>query len=97
MTFEEFNKSLTSLSPPRSLPRLLEGLWWEKKGDWAAAHQIAQSIAGRDGALVHAFLHRREGDESNASYWYNRASRDKPHVSLEEEWESIVKELLNKS
>jgi hypothetical protein len=96
VTLEEFEQTLSGSSPPRTVSKLLEALWQERKGDWAMAHQLAQSVGGVDGALVHAYLHRKEGDESNALYWYSRARRDKPQVALEQEWENIVKELLNK-
>jgi hypothetical protein len=97
MTFEEFKSTLASATPPATLTKLLEALWREKRGEWASAHQIAQSVGGADGAWVHAYLHRKEGDESNASYWYSHAGRNKPRVSLGQEWENIVKELLEKS
>jgi hypothetical protein len=43
---------------------------------------------------VHAYLHRVEGDLSNAGYWYRRAKRPVPEQSLEAEWQAIVSELL---
>jgi hypothetical protein len=41
---------------------------------WEQAHQLAQSKEG-DAAhdRLHAFLHRVEGDSTNAAYWYRRA------------------------
>jgi hypothetical protein len=35
-------------------------------------------------------LHRKEGDEANASYWYSRAGKLKPQISFNEEWQIIV-------
>jgi hypothetical protein len=35
-----------------------------------------------------------EGDNGNARYWYNKAGKEMPQVSLEEEWKKIVIELL---
>jgi len=43
---------------------------------------------------VHAYLHRKEGDLWNADYWYAKAKKDRPLVSLEEEWENLVKQFL---
>jgi hypothetical protein len=54
----------------------LLALWWDAKGDWEKAHGIAQDVARADGAWVHAYLHRKEGDLGNAGYWYQRAGRD---------------------
>jgi hypothetical protein len=45
---------------------------------------------------VHAYLHRKEGDLGNASYWYSRAGQQRPPISLEEEWEQLAGELLDK-
>ena len=53
-------------------------LWCEARGDWARAHELAQRAANRDGDWVHAYLHRVEGDEGNAGYWYVRAGRQAP-------------------
>lgn len=40
---------------------------------WHAAHDLCQSMEGDpDMDLVHAILHRREGDADNARYWLER-------------------------
>lgn len=85
-----FLKSLTEGIPDSKYSQLLAALWWDKKGDWDRAHSIAQDVPGRDGSWVHAYLHRVEGDEWNASYWYNRANKKLPNQSLEEEWNTLV-------
>jgi hypothetical protein len=41
-----------------------------------------------------AYLHRKEGDQSNAAYWYSRAGKPVCRESLEAEWLNIVKGLL---
>lgn len=94
MTLEEFKSSLKNSAPPEGLTPLLEALWYEGKNDWEMAHNIAQDINSNDGSWIHAYLHRKEGDLGNASYWYSRAGRRMPEVSLEKEWEEIVRELL---
>jgi hypothetical protein len=53
-----------------------------------------QAISSVDAAWVHAYLHRKEGDIWNADYWYSRAGRQRPNLSLEDEWRSLVAELL---
>jgi hypothetical protein len=72
----------------------LSGLWWDAKGDWKRAHESAQQDEGRDGSWVHAYLHRKEGDQGNAAYWYSRAGRTVSPESLDAEWVSIVRALL---
>lgn len=72
----------------------LLALWWAGKGDWHHAHEVAQETDGRDGAWVHALLHRQEGDPGNAGYWYRRAGRPVGAGAIEAEWEAMVRELL---
>ena len=94
MTLTELKASLTAPAPPGDLSPLLAALWRDAKGDWGAAHRLAQDVEGADGAWVHAYLHRKEGDAGNAAYWYRRAGRPVARVSLEEEWEQIAAALL---
>ena len=103
MSFTEFEASLTGASPPpASLSVPLRALWLEAKGDWSGAHDLAQTAdrmgggksAAREGAWVHAYLHRKEGDETNAAYWYARAGRPVATGGLAVEWREIVIELL---
>jgi len=49
-----------------------------------------------EGSWVHAYPHRKEGDQGNAAYWYSRAGKAVCHESLDAEWISIVKALLHK-
>jgi hypothetical protein len=94
MTLAEMEASLAEKAPPPGLPDLLRALWHEARGDWDRAHRIAQSVDDADGAWVHAYLHRKEGDLSNAGYWYSRAGRKRPDVPLGEEWKQIAEALL---
>ena len=94
MTFAEFRSSLKNSATPPQVTPLLQAMWYDAKGDWERAHEICQEIENRDGAHIHAYLHRKEGDLSNAGYWYRKAGRNTPSVSLDEEWEMIVSELL---
>jgi hypothetical protein len=94
MSFEEFKSSLRQSSPPANLSALAQALWFDGKGDWEAAHNLAQDVNTNDGSWVHAYLHRKEGDVGNASYWYHRAGKKMATASLEEEWSAIVKALL---
>jgi hypothetical protein len=96
MNVDEFRASLTEPSPPATLPTLLAALWWDAKGDWKRAHETAQDVSGPDGAWVHAYLHRKEGDAGNAGYWYGQAARPHCTLTLDAEWEQIVSALLSR-
>ena len=95
MDLVEFRESLSGSEPPARLGKLLEALWHEAHGDWNRAHEIAQSQKGRTAAAVHAYLHRREGDLSNADYWYERAGRERTRGALDREWQALAAELLS--
>jgi hypothetical protein len=94
MTIHEFRESLSQDEPPQGLSRALAGLWWDAKGDWTKAHESAQQDEGQAGAWVHAYLHRKEGDSSNAAYWYRRAGKSPAQDSFEDEWGEITGSLL---
>lgn len=100
MSFEEFKDAITrGTAEPTGVGRAAVALWFEARGDWEAAHTCAQEDKGRDGAWVHAYLHRKEGDLGNAGYWYARAGRKMPEdgVTLAAEWEQIARALLEAS
>jgi hypothetical protein len=94
MTLDQFKASAHQASPPGGLPPLLVALWHDARGDWDAAHRVAQDVDDEDGAWVHAYLHRKEGDDGNAAYWYRRAGRSPGRGTLHEEWVTIVEALL---
>ena len=94
MTFSEFELSLKLPKPPVEITGVLESLWHDGKNDWEAAHAIAQDIESAEGSWIHGYLHRKEVDESNARYWYGRAGRPFPKITLEEEWEQLVTHFL---
>ena len=95
MTVDDFHQSLAASEPPAGLTFALAGLWWDAKGDWTKAHESAQQDEGFAGSWVHAYLHRKEGDASNAAYWYGRAKVPSSRSSFEEEWEEIASSLLS--
>jgi hypothetical protein len=94
MTFTDFKASLQEPLPPEGLSKLLTAMWHDAKGDWSAAHEIAQDVDTPEGAWIHAYLHRKEGDNSNAAYWYRLAKQKVPDVAIEDEWETISKEFI---
>ena len=85
---------MSGAAPPPGLSSALLALWHDGRGDWDRAHETAQSVEDGEGAWVHAYLHRKEGDAANAAYWYRRARRPIATGTLDEEWESIVTALL---
>jgi hypothetical protein len=91
VTIAEFGASDGS-----ALSGALFALWWDARGDWGKAHEVAQDVAGADGAWVHAYLHRKDGDLGNAAYWYRRAGRPVATGDARLEWEGIVREMLDK-
>ena len=72
----------------------LRAMWEAARGRWDAAHAIAQDIDDRMGSWIHAYLHRKNGELSNASYWYRRAGQPVANDSLDDEWARIVEVLL---
>ena len=94
MILDDFRQSLNATEPPAGLSQALAGLWWDAKGDWKRAHESAQQDEGMEGSWVHAYLHRKEGDQDNAAYWYRRASKPVCREPLDAEWTKIVKNLL---
>jgi len=94
MDLTQFRSSLAGSEPPSGLSPPLLTLWWEAKGDWRRAHECAQEDRTPNGSIVHAYLHRVEGDPSNAGYWYKRAGRPPATGTLAEEWEALAREFL---
>ncbi|MBD2358506.1 hypothetical protein H6G41_28500 [Tolypothrix sp. FACHB-123] len=79
-----------------TLPKALQALFYDKKGNWNQAHEIVQNASDVDSAWVHAYLHRKEGDLSNARYWYRRSNQLEFSGELNQEWEAITSYLLKK-
>jgi hypothetical protein len=94
MALDDFRHSLAAAKPPAEFTLALVGLWWDAKGDWKRAHEFAQQDEGTQGSWVHAYLHRKEGDQGNAVYWYDRAGKPVCREPLDVEWLTIVRDLL---
>src|SRR5262249_51353686 len=93
-TLEQFMSTLQEAEAPAGVSPALRALWLDGRGDWNGAHETAQEIGTPVGAWIHAYLHRKEGDDGNAAYWYRRASKPVCHSTLDEEWREIVSALL---
>jgi hypothetical protein len=95
MTFEDLRGAVESKTPlSADAPPLVRALWHDATGDWEGAHRVAQDVETAEGAWVHAYLHRKEGDEGNAGYWYRRAGKPAASGSLDAEWRAIATALL---
>jgi hypothetical protein len=90
----EFKASTAQDEPPRGVSIPLAALWWDAKGNWARAHDMVDELETADGMAVHAYLHRKEGQASNADYWYERAGRSFQKPTFEAEWLALVEALL---
>ena len=93
-TLTQFIDSLQENEPNPTFSPMLQSLWHDGKGDWKRAHDLVDQLPGQDAAWVHAYLHRKEGDLWNADYWYAHAKKNRPNISLEEEWEQLLSYFL---
>jgi hypothetical protein len=91
-----FLDSLETGNPPANAVPLLRAVWHGLRGEWEAAHRIAQDDASAEGSWVHAWLHRMEDDLTNARYWYRQARREVAEGDLREEGETIAAFLLKR-
>ncbi len=90
MNLEDFRESLAEEQPRAGLSAPLAALWWAAKGDWTRAHALVDELETKDGMAVHAYVHRKEGNATNADYWYARAGREFYRPTLDAEWEALV-------
>lgn len=97
MDLSGFKNSLSSAQLPAHLSIYLQALWQDANGNWNQAHDLIQDVKGKQAAWIHAYLHRKEGDVWNADYWYSKAGRMRPAVSLEQEWEELAASFLKES
>jgi len=65
-------------------------MWYDAKGDWNAAHDLDDGKSDLIAKWIHAYLHRKEGDDWNAGYWYRQAGRPFPTITLDEEQQEMV-------
>ncbi|HEX6707660.1 MAG TPA: hypothetical protein VF169_23085 [Albitalea sp.] len=89
-----FILSLDGQEPPPSATAMLRAVWHGLRGDWDTAHELAQAQDDAEGAWVHAWLHRIEGDPENAAYWYRRAGQPPGGGATREEGIEIARGLM---
>jgi len=96
LRYREFIDSLGSDACPGGLDPCLCALWHDARGAWDTAHGIVQARGGTMAARIHAYLHRKEGDVWNSRYWHRQAGSAYPAgMSLQAEWEMLVRELVD--
>ena len=91
---DSFALSLDREEPPAFATPMLRAVWHGLRGDWHAAHELAQAQDDAQGAWVHAWLHRIEGDLGNADYWYRRAGRPPQRGETRAEGLEIARALI---
>ena len=94
MDLKDLKASLSAETPPADASVYLKALWYDAKENWKEAHELIQDIPDKDASWIHAYLHRKEGDIWNSDYWYSKAGKKRPSLSLQEEWEQIVNAFL---
>lgn len=67
----------------------IRALQLASQGCWDDAHAMVQSASDRLSCLIHGYLHRLEGDQGNASYWYQRGGEDLTANALKVEWQRL--------
>lgn len=67
----------------------LQAIQMIEANNWHAAHQLIQTAKDPLACLIHGFLHRQEGDQQNAHYWYKRAGESMPENDLQLELERL--------
>jgi hypothetical protein len=91
MDQEMFMQSLSGEECHKAFSPQLRALWFDSKNDWDKAHRIVQAEQDKKSARIHAYLHRKEGDDSNSRYWHRIAGTQFPEdISLQEEWEQLL-------
>ena len=95
MNYNQFVSIINANNPPASLSIYLKALWLDANNNWLAAHDLINHLMDTDAAIIHAYLHRKEGDIANATYWYNIARKPVCSLSIMDEWIILVKKFTS--
>lgn len=95
MDYKEFKESIRLPGPPPTLTVYQQALWYDANGNWNKSHELIQDLDDPYAAWIHAYLHRKDGDHSNASYWYARAGKPAVSCSPSDEWEQLATHFAN--
>lgn len=94
LDLQTFSDSIAKPQSPSGLSPALQALWWAAKGDWKKAHERAQEHDDAADMRVHAYLHRKEGDQSNAEYSYRRCGAAPSILARDAEWDELAQGLM---
>ncbi len=94
MDYDNFINLTKKNEPSDKLSGIHLAIWYAMKGNWDMAHNIVQDINTNNAYWMHAYLHRVEGDISNANYWYNRARKESSSESLDSELNDIIQSVF---
>ena len=94
MDMTAFKQSIAASQPPAQASVYLKALWYDANGEWNKAHELIQDLPDKNAAWIHAYLHRKEGDQWNADYWYRNAGKKRPALTLDEEWAQLATAFL---
>ena len=95
MTPAELAAAAANDSAPDELSAEALALWHLKKGEWDAAHNIAQDIHTPTGSWIHALIHVIEGDQGNANYWFSMAGKPSRRMAdVDALWDEIAAAVL---
>ena len=94
MDFQEF-KMICENKDQKFDDLILQSLYLIKQNEWEKSHNIAQDIYTNFGSIVHGLLHRIEGDDWNAKYWFSQGSYSGFHSTIDQEWDNIADKYFN--
>lgn len=95
--FIAFQETWVENQPDPEWPIALKALWYDAQEDWHSAHGFVDQSDVAMAKWVHAYLHRKEGDQWNAGYWYRQVGKPFPKITLAEEFRVLVNEVLGLS
>jgi len=94
MNYDNFINLTNESEPSDKLSGIQLAIWYAVKDNWDRAHNLVQDINSKNAYWIHAYLHRVEGDTSNAHYWYNRARMEPFAESLDSELNDIIQSVF---
>lgn len=92
--YKAFRQTLDKQEQPPDWPVTLRALWYDAKGDWHSSHDLVDQLTEPMAKWIHAYLHRKEGDDWNARYWYRQAGKPFPEMSLDKELKQLVEAVV---